>query len=233
MPAVASPPPASAIDVLFELGQGGMGRADLALVRGIAGFERLVVIKRLKPELAQDPQTVARFVTEARIAASIHHANVVATHDVDNDDAGPFLVIDYVEGVTLEELIDRSMLRGAPPPLPLCMRIALDVLAGLEAVHGARDSRGQPLYVLHRDVSPQNILVGRDGVSRLLDFGVAKSVLGVALTAEGFMIGKLPYLAPEYIRREAVGPTLDIYALGVTLWSALAGREPWSSESEA
>lgn len=217
---------------LLELGRGGMGSAALACVTGMGGFERLVVIKRLRKELAGDERAVKRILAEARLAASIHHANVVATQHTGVDTQGPFLVLDYVEGASLEELLDASRKRGAPLPVPICLRVALDALSGLSAIHGARDSRGRSLDILHRDLSLQNVLVGRDGVARIADFGIAKSALASGMTEEGYLIGKLHYLSPEYLRREGVGPTMDVYALGVTLWLAVTGRSLWSGASD-
>jgi serine/threonine-protein kinase len=210
-----------------------MGIAQLASKIGPAGFERLVVVKRLTFELLDDTEALDRFRSEARLAATIHHANVVATQHVGMDADGPYLVLEYVEGATLEELVDRSMLRTGAVAAPIALRIVLDVLSGLSAVHDARDSRGRSLQILHRDISLQNVLVGRDGVSRISDFGIAKSAWGNVQTAEGFLVGKLRYLPPEYLRREPVGPPMDVYALGVTLWAVLRGDLPWPEATDA
>jgi eukaryotic-like serine/threonine-protein kinase len=218
--------------VLFELGRGGMGAAFLARAEGAGGFERLVVIKRIHPERL-DPRSVERFLREARVAAAIHHANVVSAQNVGQDAEGPFIVLDYVDGASLDELLDRSLLKQRAMPVPIMLRVALDTLAGLEAVHGARDAQGKLLNVLHRDVSLQNILVGRDGVARLLDFGIARSDLGGNTTDQHYIVGKLPYLPPEYLRREPLTPSADVYSLGVTLWLALTGKELWAGASEA
>lgn len=218
--------------VLFELGRGGMGAAFLARAEGAGGFERLVVIKRIRPERL-DPRSVERFLREARVAAAIHHANVVSAQNVGQDAEGPFIVLDYVDGASLDELLDRSLLKQHAMPVPIMLRVALDTLAGLEAVHDARDAQGKPLNVLHRDVSLQNILVGRDGVARLLDFGIARSELGGSTTDQHYIVGKLPYLPPEYLRREALTASADVYGLGVTLWLGLTGKELWAGASEA
>jgi serine/threonine-protein kinase len=218
--------------VLFELGRGGMGAAFLARAEGAGGFERLVVIKRIRPERL-DARSIERFLREARVAAAIHHANVVSAQSVGEDADGPFIVLDYVDGASLEELLDRSLLKQRPLPVPITLRIALDVLAGLQAVHEASDAQGKPLNVLHRDVSLQNVLIGRDGVARLLDFGIARSDLGGATTDQHYIVGKLPYLPPEYLRRELLDASADVYGLGVTLWLAMTGKELWPSASEA
>jgi eukaryotic-like serine/threonine-protein kinase len=218
--------------VLFELGKGGMGTAFLARAEGAGGFERLVVIKRIRPEKLE-ARSIERFLREARLAAAIHHANVVGTQNVGEDASGPFIVLDYIDGASLDELLDRSLLKQQPMPVPIVLRIALDILAGLEAVHQLRDGQGVPLNALHRDVSLQNVSVGRDGVSRLLDFGIARSDLGGASTDQRYLVGKLPYLPPEYLKRDKLGPTGDVYGLGVTVWLALTGQELWPGASEA
>jgi tRNA A-37 threonylcarbamoyl transferase component Bud32 len=230
-PAVA--PRLGNFETILELGRGGMGTALLARAMGAGGFERLVVIKRLNPEMLNQPEAIKRFLTEARVSASIHHAHVVGTHDVGQDDWGPFLVLDYVEGASLEELVDRAALRRETLPAPVVLRIALDALAGLSAVHEASDAQGRPLRILHRDISLQNVLVGRDGLARVADFGIAKSQLSNFSTDQSYLVGKLLYLPREYLRREPVGPTLDIYSLGITLWLTLTGVELWAGASEA
>jgi eukaryotic-like serine/threonine-protein kinase len=223
----------SGYETLAELGRGGMGIAYLARGTGVGGFERLVVIKRLHKHLLEESEALKRFLHEARLAAYVNHANVVDVQHADTDADGPYMVLDYVEGASLDELTDRAVLKRAPLPLPVVLRITLDVLAGLSAIHEARRPDGTPLCVLHRDLTPHNILVGRDGVSRVADFGVAKSTLKTAETDRGYMVGKLLYLAPEYLRQEAVGPPLDVYALGVTLWVTLAGTDPWPTADDA
>lgn len=225
--------PIGAYETLLELGRGGMGTVLLARALGAGGFERLVVIKRLHPHLLNLPEAVQRFLDEASLAASVQHANVVGTTQVGSDDEGYFLVLEYIEGGTLEELVDRSALRGERIPPPVVLRIALDALAGLSAIHNARDASGKPLSILHRDVTLQNVIVGRDGVARIADFGIAKSAIASVSTDRNYLVGKLLYMPPEYLRRHPVGPALDIYALGVTLWLALTARELWPDASEA
>lgn len=225
--------PIAAYQPIFELGRGGMGTVHLARAVGAGGFERLVVVKRLKQDLVDFPEAVQRFLDEARQAALINHANVVGIHQIGRDSQGYFLVLDYVEGGSLDDLVKRASERGQKLPPSVILRIALDALAGLSAAHGATDPTGRTLNLLHRDVSPQNVLVGRDGVSRLADFGVAKSALASVQTDQRYVVGKLLYLPPEYLAHRPVGPTLDIYSLGVTLWAAFCGAEPWPGATEA
>jgi eukaryotic-like serine/threonine-protein kinase len=218
---------------LLELGSGGMGKVLLARARGASGFERLVAIKRMNPELAEAEALVRRFTDEARIAAHVRHANVVSVHDFGRDDEGLFLVLDYVEGVSFEDLILRTIELGSWLDPAIVLRVIADALAGLHAVHVATDPSGQPLNILHRDVSTQNVLIGCDGLSRLSDFGVAKSVLATAHTARHQLLGKLLYMPPEYLLEEPIDRTLDVYAMGMTLWIGLTGMEPWHDVSDA
>ncbi|MBX3131137.1 MAG: serine/threonine protein kinase [Polyangiaceae bacterium] len=222
-----------AFETLAPLGSGGMGAAFLARAVGPGGFERLVVLKRLHAHLLDNPQSLQRFRDEANLAAHVRHANVVSTLLVGEDDIGHFLVLDYVEGASVEELVDRAALRQQRLEPPIVLRLGLDALAGLHAIHSARDNSGRPLEILHRDISVQNLLVGVDGVTRVADFGIAKSALGAALTDRNYLVGKLAYVPPEYLRREAVGREFDIYSLGVSLWAALVGSTPWEDADEA
>jgi eukaryotic-like serine/threonine-protein kinase len=218
---------------LFELARGGMGKVFVARTLGAGGFERLVLIKRLHAHLAVSADAVRRFLDEGRVAAHVRHANVVGTLQMGSDDEGYFLVLEYIEGASLENLLDYSALRRRPLDPSVVLRIALDVCAGLQAIHDAQDPESRPLKILHRDVSLQNVLVGRDGVARIADFGIAKSAFASVSTDQSYVVGKLLYLPAEYLLREGTGPSLDVYSLGMTLWLTLSGREPWPGASEA
>jgi serine/threonine-protein kinase len=223
-----------AYQVLLELASGGMGKVYLARSLGPGGVERLVAIKRAHEHLLQASKAVSdRFLDEARIAAQVHHSNVIGVHQAGSDGDGYYLVLDYVEGESLEGLIEAATKRGARVPPQVVLTIACDALAGLHAAHEATDAHGRALGVLHRDVSTQNLLVGLDGVTRLTDFGIAKSALSLVVTDEIYVQGKLVYMAPEYLQRKPVDRTLDVYAMGVTLWIALSGDIPWPGAEEA
>jgi serine/threonine-protein kinase len=225
--------PLGSYEVLFELARGGMGTVELAVAKGAAGVERLVAIKRIRPHLISAPEVVSRFLDEARIISQVHHANVVGLHHASEDERGYYLVFDYVEGETLSGLIDLAALKDATLPLPIVIRIVLDALNGLNAAHDSKDQNGVPLRILHRDVSKQNLIVGRDGVTRLSDFGISKSTLHSTVTNQNYIAGKLIYMPPEYLERAPVDRRMDIYAMGVTFWIAIAGREPWENAAEA
>ncbi len=175
-----------------------------------------------------------RFLDEAtETAARIHHANVVSIHQVGSDDAGYFLVQDYVEGDTLQGLVDYATLKRRRLPPPVVLRIAVDALSGLHAVHEATDAEGRPLGILHRDVSAQNLLVGRDGVTRVADFGIAKHALSSVVTDGQYLQGRVLYMPPEYLARGPVDRRFDVYGMGVTLFLALAGDVPWPGAADA
>jgi eukaryotic-like serine/threonine-protein kinase len=219
--------------VLFEVARGGMGAIFLARAVGAGGFERLVAIKRTHEHLLSSTDAADRFLDEARLAAYVHHANVVSVHQAGLDEEGHYLVCDYVEGASLGQLIRCASELGQRMSPAIVLRIAIDALAGLHAVHETTEPCGAPLTILHRDISAQNLLVGRDGVTRLTDFGIAKSAASSVLTDENYVVGKVMYLTPEYLRRLPVDRTLDVYAMGVTLWIALSGEHPWLGASEA
>jgi serine/threonine-protein kinase len=158
----------------------------------------------------------------------------VGIHQVGSDEAGHFLVQDYVEGDTLQGLVDHATLKRQRLPPPIVLRIALDALAGLHAVHEAKDAEGRPLGILHRDISTQNLLVGRDGVTRIADFGIAKHALSSVVTDNQYLQGRVLYMPPEYLARAPnVDRRFDVYGMGVTMFLALTGDEPWPGASEA
>jgi len=220
-------------ETILPLGSGGMGTAYLARATSSWGFERLLVIKRLHPHLLERHAAVQCFLEEARIAACVNHVNVVGIQQIGTDREGPFLVLDYVEGVSLAELIDYSSLRGTQLAAGVAVRIVLDCLEGLDAIHQAKDTRGRALGILHRDLTPHNVLIGRDGVSRIADFGVARTTERDTAAHTGYLVGKILFMPPEYLRRETVGSSFDVYSLGVTLWHALTGRQLFEERSDA
>lgn len=207
-----------------EIASGGMATIRLGQLEGPGGFRRLVAIKQLNAELAAEPGLSALLVEEARLTSAISHPNVVSIFDVLEHDGELMLVMDYVNGETLSQLLRQARKRRVEAPVPVVRRIVSDVLHGLHAAHTATDVEGSPLGVVHRDVSPQNIMVGVDGVARVLDFGVAKAARGANYTAPGQVKGKLAYMAPEQLREQAVDARTDVFAAGIVLWEALSGR---------
>ena len=203
-----------------EIAAGGMATVHLGRLVGPAGFTRTVAIKRLHPQFAKDEEFSAMFLDEARIAARIRHPNALTALDVVSAKGELYIVMDYIHGESLGKL-----LRGGPLPLAVASGIATQALLGLHAAHEAVDDSGQPLTIVHRDVSPQNILVGVDGVARVVDFGIAKAASRVHTTQAGKIKGKLSYMSPQQIQSEDVDRRADIFAAGVVLWESVVGRK--------
>jgi eukaryotic-like serine/threonine-protein kinase len=218
--------------VFAELASGGMATVYLGRMSGPVGFGRTVAIKRLHPHLARDPEFVSMFLDEARLAARVQHPNVVPTLDVVTTDNELFLVLEYVKGESLGGLVRASRAEGRSIPVPVVTSIAVGLLNGLHAAHEAKDEHGAPLAIVHRDVSPQNVLVGADGIARVLDFGVAKASTRLQTTRDGQIKGKIAYMAPEQIAGNATRRS-DVYSAGVVLWEALALQRLFVGENEA
>lgn len=216
-----------------EIAAGGMATVHLGRLLGPVGFSRTVAIKRLHTHFAKDPEFAAGFVDEARLAARIHHPNVVPIIDVLSEGDELSLVMDYVEGDSLAKLLRHTVTASERVPLPIVSAIICGSLYGLHAAHEAVDESGEPMHIVHRDISPQNILVGSDGVPRIVDFGVAKAAQRLQTTAEGQVKGKIAYMAPEQIRQAEISRKSDIYAMGVVLWESLAGARLFQSENHA
>ena len=211
---------------------GGMATVHLGRLLGPVGFSRTVAIKRLHAQFASDPEFVSMFLDEARLAARIRHPNVVPTLDVVATGGELFLVMDYVPGESTARLSRALREKQQAIPLRILSSIIAGVLHGLHSAHEAKDERGHPLGIVHRDVSPQNVLVGTDGVARVLDFGVAKAAGRMQTTKEGQIKGKLSYMPPEQLRGAAVSRQTDIYAAGVMLWELVTGQRLFSGENE-
>jgi serine/threonine-protein kinase len=215
-----------------ELASGGMASVHIGRLVGPEGFSRAVAIKRLHPHLAKDPEFRTMFLDEARLAARIRHPNVVPTIDVVTTEGELFLVMEYVHGESLARLIRAAIARGEAIAPGLAAAVVADVLVGLHAAHSLTDAKGRTLDVVHRDVSPQNVLVGLDGTARVLDFGVAKTLGRIQTTRDGRIKGKLGYMAPEQLDGTATRAT-DIYAASVVLWEMLTGRRLYLSNEQA
>jgi serine/threonine protein kinase len=216
-----------------EIASGGMASVHYGRLLGPVGFSRTVAIKRLHPQFAKDPDFASMFIDEARLAARVQHPNVVQTIDVVALPDELFLVMEYVPGESLGRLIRASRAAKKPIPLPIVSAIFCGTLQGLHAAHGATTAEGEPLHLVHRDVSPQNILVGADGVPRVLDFGVAKAVGRLHTTGEGQLKGKLPYMSPEQVADASVDHRTDVYAAAAVLWEALTQRRLFNQDNEA
>jgi serine/threonine-protein kinase len=215
-----------AIDAPFAAG--GMATVHLGRTKGPMGFSRTVAVKRLLPALAADPGFTARFVDEARLASRVRHVNVVPTLDVVAEDGELLIVMEYVAGLSLARTLAEPAVgfdgEGSPLPLPIVTAIVIDVLEGLHAAHSATTEAGQKLALVHRDVSPQNVLVGVDGIARVIDFGIATAAERLHLTDDNNVRGKVGYVAPEVFLGEPATFAVDLYGAAVMLWELLAHR---------
>ncbi|RLB48868.1 MAG: hypothetical protein DRJ42_22265 [Deltaproteobacteria bacterium] len=217
-------------EIIAEIASGGMGTVYLARLEGAGGFQRLFAIKLMHAHLAKEPQFVAMLLDEARIAARIHHPNAVGIVDVCNSDAGYYLVMQYVEGFTLDDVLDHPELTRRDK-IRLGLRILYDAAVGLHSAHELVDDDGESLHLVHRDVSPQNILVGVDGVSRITDFGVARAAARITSSRPGMIKGKPCYMAPEQALGKDLNRRADVFALGIILWEILVGEMLFYSEA--
>jgi eukaryotic-like serine/threonine-protein kinase len=208
-----------------EIAAGGMATIHLGRLVGPVGFSRTVAIKTLHPQFAKDPEFVEMFLEEARLASRIQHPNVISTVDVATTEGEVFLVMEYVAGESLAKLVRSALKRGERMPVEVAATVLAGMLHGLHATHEAKNEQLEPMHIVHRDVSPQNVLVGLDGIARIFDFGVAKAAaMRSQATSDGQMKGKLSYMSPEQLNSRAVDRRTDIFAAGVVAWECLVGR---------
>jgi eukaryotic-like serine/threonine-protein kinase len=212
------------------IASGGMATVHLGRMHSAVGVTRMVAIKRVHPQFSTEPEFASMFFDEARLSLRIQHPNVVPTFDVVAENGELLLVMDYVHGDSLSSLWRRVALRGEAIPPHIASAIVGGALAGLHAAHELRGEDGQPLGIVHRDVSPQNILVGVDGASRVLDFGVAKAANRLHSTEQGKVKGKIAYMAPEQLLATPLDQRADVFAASVVLWEALTGRRLFESD---
>ncbi|MBX3219378.1 MAG: serine/threonine protein kinase [Labilithrix sp.] len=229
---MSAPAASTKYETLAVIGQGGMATVALGRVRGAAGFTRLVAIKRAHVHLGDETASMQR---EAALVSRLHHPNVVRVLDVVEEGSELVLLLDYVEGGSLADLVQRAADVGleARTRMRAFVRIVVDVAAGLDAAHRATDDEGRMLGLVHRDVSPSNVLVGTDGVARLTDFGIAKALeTSRDRTETGHLKGKIAYMAPEYVESQLADAYGDQFALGVVAWEALAGTRLFRGPTE-
>jgi serine/threonine protein kinase len=220
-------------DLVEELGRGGMAVVWRAIQRGPGRFARPVAVKRILPALRGSPETIAMFAEEARIGAELNHPNIVAVLDYGMDEfEHPYLVNELVNGLDLGGWITSHVTAGLATPWELVTAIGLEILRGLASAHSRLDARGQAAWVLHRDVTPANILLDVSGVVKLGDFGLAKTPDRERLTRPDVVKGKAAYLAPELVRGEPASPKSDLFAVGIVLWEALTGARLFLGENE-
>lgn len=219
-------------EVVQLLAAGGMAEIFLGRKVGPGGFEKRVVLKRIAKKLLGDREIEAMFVDEARVQALLDHPNVVQIYDFGEDRGSYYIAMEFVAGATLRWVIDNAAAVRRPIPVHHALRVASDILAGLHYAHELSDDEGQALGLIHRDISPVNILVARNGTAKLCDFGVAKSQLQSVLTRAGIVKGKFRYMSPEQLNADRIDRRADVFAVGVCLWEVLVGRRLFDHESE-
>lgn len=219
-------------ELIHKLGHGGMATVFLGRAVGTAGFERLVAVKVIHPHLASEPEFVEMFLDEARIAAKIHHPHVVETLDLGQDDDLFYMVMEYVEGDTLSTLLRQLRKIDVHLPLPAVLQIIADACDGLSAAHELEDRDGTPLELVHRDVSPHNLLVSMDGRVKVVDFGIMKAAGKRSSTLTGQLRGKLAYMSPEQAKGRPVDRRTDIFALGTVMWELLSNERLFAADTE-
>jgi serine/threonine protein kinase len=212
------------------LARGGMGEVFLGRIDGAHGFERPIVIKVIRNDLVQDERLAMMFVDEARIAASLHHRNIVQIVDFDRFDNGVFLVTEHVDGCDLRALLRELR---SPPPLSLAVSIIAELATGLHAAHEATGSDGQSLQLVHRDISPSNVLLGIHGEVKLSDFGVAKTRSRSYHTVSGSIKGKAPYMSPEQILGGQLDRRSDLYSVGILMFELVTRTRLFSAANNA
>jgi serine/threonine protein kinase len=220
-------------ELVRKLATGGMAELFLAKAMGPGGFEKTLVLKRILPHLAEDPEFVNMFLSEARLASRLHHSNIVQIFDLGRAGSTYFLAMEYIDGPSLRGLVQAARAQEVPLPPVLCAWMIAEACQGLAYAHDFCDpATRKPWELVHRDVSLDNILVSRQGTVKVVDFGIAKAAGQVHLTQPGIVKGKLSYMSPEQLREKPLDRRVDVYALGVVFYELLTGQKPFDAKNE-
>src|SRR5579864_1575909 len=226
------PPRLGPYELLRRIATGGMAEVYLARRGGPHGFQKIVAVKRILPQFARDADFVAMFVDEARVCARLGHPNIVQVFDFGEEDGELYMAMEYVDGTTGARLVRAVAARGEEIPLDVCLYIALSILRALDYAHSARDESGAPISLVHRDVSPGNVLIDRSGAVKLTDFGIARAAEIERRTDAGQLKGKLGYMSPEQVVGRELDARSDIFTLGIVLAEMLILRPLFSGGRE-
>ncbi|MFT5994073.1 MAG: serine/threonine protein kinase, partial [Bradymonadia bacterium] len=218
--------------LLRSLARGGMGELYLAEVTGQHGWSKRVALKTVLPHLGADPEFISRFLDEATIAARLSHATIVSVFDAGCERGTWYLAMEYVDGPDLRRVLKALRVRDALMPIPLVLYIAAELAAALDVAHSACDEAGEPLGIVHRDVSPANVLLSRSGEVKLTDFGIAAARVRATRTETGRLRGTFPYISPEQAGGETVDGRSDVYAVGTLLFELLTGTRAFDGDSD-
>jgi serine/threonine-protein kinase len=220
-------------ELIEKAGVGGMAVVWRARTLGAAGFARPVAVKRIIPHLATSSEFVAMFVEESRVVSELQHPGIAQIHDFGVDDDGHhFLVLEWIEGIDLQELVDAFVKAKDPTPWPVMTAVAISVLEALSAAHERKDAKGAPAPIFHRDVTPHNVRIGALGYAKLTDFGIAKAADRATMTRPDAIKGKISYVSPEMLKGKPASPQTDVFAVGIVLWEALTGRRLFDAPTD-
>jgi len=220
-------------ELLMPIASGGMAMVWAARLKGTRGFQKIVAVKTMLPKLSDDAEFERMFLDEVSLASQIRHPHVAEILDLGEQDGVLYLVMEWIDGLPLNQVMKKARKAGGIP-LPLAVRIVMQACAGLHAAHELRDPKGELVGLVHRDVLPQNIMLGYDGIVKVVDFGIAKATaLGGGATAAGEVKGKIAYMAPEQIKGDSLDRRADLFAMGIILYALTTGKHPFRKESEA
>jgi len=218
--------------LLERIAVGGMAEVFVAKAFGVEGFERLLAIKKILPTMGEDAEFIHMFVDEARIAVQLSHANIVQVLELGKHDENLYIAMEYISGRDLRQLIERFRKREQSVPVPQACLIVAEVCEALDYAHRKRDAQGRPLGIVHRDVSPQNVLVSFEGEVKLIDFGIAKAESRLQKTQSGILKGKFSYMSPEQVKGQPIDGRSDVFACGILLWELVCGEKLFTGESD-
>jgi serine/threonine protein kinase len=218
--------------LLERIAVGGMAEVFVAKAFGVEGFERLLAIKKILPTMGEDSEFIHMFVDEARIAVQLAHANIVQVLELGKHDENLYIAMEYISGRDLRQLMERFRKRQQPLPVPQACLIVAEVCEALDYAHRKRDAQGRPLGIVHRDVSPQNVLVSFDGEVKLIDFGIAKAESRLQKTQSGILKGKFSYMSPEQVKGLPIDGRSDLFACAILLWELICGEKLFAGESD-
>src|SRR5580698_9065677 len=232
MSVLKKPVPFGKYYLLERINVGGMAEVFKAKTFGVEGFERLLAVKRILPNIAEDEEFITMFIDEAKIAVQLQHANIAQIFDLGKVDESYFIALEYVNGRDLRSIFDRMRSRGEALPIALACYVMMQVCEGLDYAHNKRDGQGRELHLIHRDISPQNVLIGYEGEVKLIDFGIAKAAGKASTTQAGILKGKFGYMSPEQVRGLPIDKRSDIFAVGIVLYELLTGERLFVGETD-
>jgi eukaryotic-like serine/threonine-protein kinase len=232
MTALKKPVPFGKYYLLERINVGGMAEVFKAKTFGVEGFERLLAVKRILPNIAEDEEFITMFIDEAKIAVQLQHANIAQIFDLGKVDDSFFIALEHVHGRDLRSIFDRMRNKGESLPIAMACYVTMQVCEGLDYAHNKRDAQGRELHLVHRDISPQNVLIGYEGEVKLIDFGIAKAAGKASKTQAGILKGKFGYMSPEQVRGLPIDRRSDIFAVGIVLYELLTGERLFIGESD-